>query len=162
MRTLFAMLIAGLSLATLAAELAQRTALEDYFELPDDSHGWQIAAVRGVEDARIVGVDMVSQRWLADASVDRTEWRSPSSVRRPNRRTAGDAVASASEEELDIDTLTTEILGDRLYVIYVNWTPSGDIRASALAVARFLEAEGCANGIFQLESGAGITLPPVR
>ena len=49
-----------------------------------------------------------------------------------------DALGGASKEELDIDKLTTEILGDRLYV---NWTP-GDIRTSAMAVGRFLEAEG--------------------
>ena len=61
-------------------------------------------------------------------------------------------------EELDIDKLTTEILGERLYV---NWTPS-DIRTSAMAVGKFLEVEGCGNGYFQLESGEGMTLPPER
>ena len=54
--------------------------------------------------------------------------------------------------------ITTEVLGDRLYV---NWTPSGDIRMSTMAVSKFLEAEGwCSNGFFQLESGEGMTLPP--
>ena len=61
-----------------------------------------------------------------------------------------------SQEELDTDKITTEILGDRLYV---NWMPGGDIRASAVAVGKFLEAEGCGNGYFQLESGDGMTLP---
>ncbi|MDE0037609.1 MAG: PhoPQ-activated protein PqaA family protein [Gammaproteobacteria bacterium] len=73
--------------------------------------------------------------------------------------TVRDAVLGATEEELDIDKTTTEIVGDRLYV---NWTPGGDMRASATAVGKFLEGEGCANGYFQLESGVGMTLPPVR
>ena len=71
---------------------------------------------------------------------------------------ARDALVGASKEELGIGNLTTEILGDRLYV---NWTPS-DIRTSAIAVGKFLEAEGCGNGYFQLESGEGMTLPPGR
>ena len=69
-----------------------------------------------------------------------------------------DAVVGA-EEDLDTDKLTTDILGDRLYA---NWTPGGDIRASAVAVGKFLEADGCGNGYFQLESGEGMTLPPGR
>ena len=74
-------------------------------------------------------------------------------------RAMGVAIASAPKEELDTENITTEVLGDRLYA---NWTPSGDIRMSALAVGRFLEDEGCRNGYFQLESGEGMTLPPVR
>ena len=68
---------------------------------------------------------------------------------------ARDALVGA-REALDTDKLTAEILGDRLYV---NWTPGGDIRTSAVAVGKFLEAEGCGNGYFQLESGEGMTLP---
>lgn len=68
-----------------------------------------------------------------------------------------DVVVDAPKEELDTYKLTTEILGDRLYI---NWTPSGDIRASAAAVSRFVVAEGCRNGYLQLESGEGMTLPP--
>ena len=71
----------------------------------------------------------------------------------------GDAIVNAPTEELDTEGITMEVLGDRLYV---NWTPSGDIRMSAMAVGKFLEAEGCANGYFQLESGEGMTLPPER
>lgn len=74
-------------------------------------------------------------------------------------RDVGIAVAGASTEALDTEGITTKVLGDRLYV---NWTPSGDIRASAQAVGEFLQAEGCANGYFQLESGEGMTLPPGR
>ncbi|MYF31247.1 MAG: PhoPQ-activated pathogenicity [Gammaproteobacteria bacterium] len=72
---------------------------------------------------------------------------------------ARDAVHGAPKEALAIDKMTTEILGDRLYV---NWTPAGDMRTSALAIGEFLEAEGCGNGYFQLESGEGMTLPPAR
>ena len=74
-------------------------------------------------------------------------------------RDLGTAIVGAPREVLDTEKLTTEVLGDRFYV---NWTPSGDIRASALAVGKFLEAQGCANGYFQLESGEGMTLPPGR
>ena len=74
-------------------------------------------------------------------------------------RDMGVAIVSAPEDKLDTENVTTEVLGDRLYV---NWTPSGDIRMSALAVGKFLEAEGCGNGYFQLESGEGMTLPPGR
>lgn len=72
-------------------------------------------------------------------------------------RETGVAIVNAPTEELDTEGITMEVLGDRLYV---NWTPSGDIRMSALAVGNFLEAEGCGNGFFQLESGQGMTLPP--
>jgi len=70
-----------------------------------------------------------------------------------------DAVVGGPQEELDTHKLTTEILGERLYI---NWTPSGDIRASAAAVSEFVVAEGCRNGYLQLESGEGMTLPPGR
>lgn len=72
-------------------------------------------------------------------------------------REMGIAVVNAPTEELDTEGITTKVVGDRLYV---NWTPSANIRASAAAVAKFLEAEGCSNGYFQLESGKGMTLPP--
>lgn len=75
MRTTLAIAIAGLSLSTAAAELAQRTLLDDYVEQADDSHAWQIAATKDVDGTRIVVVDMVSQHWLTEAEVDRTEWR---------------------------------------------------------------------------------------
>ena len=71
--------------------------------------------------------------------------------------TARDAVHGAPKEALGIDKMTTEVLGEKLYV---NWTPTGDMRTSALAVGELLEAEGCGNGYFQLESGEGMTLPP--
>lgn len=74
-------------------------------------------------------------------------------------REMGDAIVNAPTEELDTEGITMEVLGDRLYV---NWTPSGDIRMSAMAVGKLLEAEGCSNGYFQLESGEGMTLPPGR
>lgn len=74
-------------------------------------------------------------------------------------REIGVAIVNAPTEELDTEGITMEVLGDRLYV---NWTPSGDIRASAMAVGKFLEAEGCGNGYFQLEAGEGMTLPPGR
>ena len=82
--------------------------------------------------------------------------RSPWSASAVEPAAARDAVVGAPKEELDTDRITTEILGDRLYV---NWMPGGDIRASAVAVGKFLEAEGCGNGYFQLESGDGMTLP---
>ena len=72
-------------------------------------------------------------------------------------RDIGVAIAGAPQEQLGTDTIVTEVLDDRLYV---NWTPRIDMRASAAAVAKFLEAEGCTNGLYQLESGEGATLPP--
>ena len=47
-------------------------------------------------------------------------------------------------------------------VFYVNWTPAGDIRASAAAVQGFLQERGCENFNYQLESGPGATMPPVQ
>ena len=72
---------------------------------------------------------------------------------------AREAVLEVPTGELDTEKITSEIIGDRLYV---NWTPGGDIRDSAVAVGKYLEAEGCGNGYFQLESGEGMTLPPRR
>ena len=74
-RTTVVGLILGLSLSTAASELALRTALDDYIDKVDDSHAWQFAAMSEVDGTRIVVVDMVSQHWLTDAEVDRTEWR---------------------------------------------------------------------------------------
>ncbi|MDE0190788.1 MAG: PhoPQ-activated protein PqaA family protein, partial [Gammaproteobacteria bacterium] len=74
-------------------------------------------------------------------------------------RDIGDAVVGAPKEDLDTGGITTEVLDDRLYV---NWTPSADMRASAVSVAKFLEDQGCTDGLYQLESGAGMTLPPGR
>ena len=75
MRTALSVLIAGLSLPTTAAGLAPRTALDEYIDKVDDSHAWQFAAMSEADGTRIVVVDMVSQHWLTDAEVDRTEWR---------------------------------------------------------------------------------------
>ena len=47
-------------------------------------------------------------------------------------------------------------------VFYVNWTPAGDIRASAAVVQGFLQERGCENFNYQLESGPGATIPPVQ
>ena len=75
MRTTVPLLIATLSLSTTAGELPQRTILDDYVAQPDDSYAWQIAATHELEDSRLVVVDMVSQHWLTEGQVDRTEWR---------------------------------------------------------------------------------------
>ena len=75
MRATLPLLIATLSLSTVAEELAERTILDDYVAQPDDSDTWQIAATHELEDSLLVVVDMVSQHWLTEAQVDRTEWR---------------------------------------------------------------------------------------
>ena len=56
------------------------------------------------------------------------------------------------------DGIATQIVGDTLYV---NWTPTNDIRTSAGTVAKLLNERGCQRLNAQLESGPGATLPPV-
>lgn len=61
----------------------------------------------------------------------------------------------ASEYHGDI---ATQVVDDALYV---NWTPTGDIRASATSVFTLLRERGCQDLNAQLESGPGATLPPM-
>ena len=74
MCALVPLLIATLSLSTMAGELPQRTLLDDYVDQPDDSYTWQVAMTKEHEGVRLVVVDMVSQNWLTTEQVDRTEW----------------------------------------------------------------------------------------
>ena len=59
-----------------AAALPQRTALDDYVDTHDSSYAWRVVSTATADDgSRSVIVDLVSQRWLTDADVDRTEWQ---------------------------------------------------------------------------------------
>jgi PhoPQ-activated pathogenicity-related protein len=62
-------------LAAIADELPRRTALDDYLEQVDPAYEWRVVSSTEDDGLRTVVVDMVSQRWLTDAEVDRTEWR---------------------------------------------------------------------------------------
>ena len=60
----------------LAEALPQRTALDDYVRAHDASYAWRVLSATTAEDgSRTVVVDLVSQHWLTDAEVDRTEWQ---------------------------------------------------------------------------------------
>ena len=60
----------------LAEALPQRTALDDYVGAHDASYAWRVLSATTAEDgSRTVIVDLVSQHWLTDAEVDRTEWQ---------------------------------------------------------------------------------------
>ena len=60
----------------LAQALPHRTALDDYVDAHDTSYAWRVLSTATAEDgSRTVIVDMVSQHWLTDAEVDRTEWQ---------------------------------------------------------------------------------------
>lgn len=60
----------------LAQALPQRTALDDYVDAHDASYAWRVLSTATAEDgSRTVIVDLVSQHWLTDADVDRTEWQ---------------------------------------------------------------------------------------
>ncbi len=72
-------------------------------------------------------------------------------------RAAAASLADAPAEQFATEAFATHVLGDRLYV---NWISAGDLRVSAVGVAKFLEAAGCTNTQYQLESGEGMTLPP--
>ena len=75
-------------------------------------------------------------------------------------RTLAQAVRALDErKDIASDGFTAEIPEDGL--LYVNWTPAGDLRASGAIVHDFLQERGCTDFNVQLESGAGMTLPPV-
>ena len=60
----------------LAQALPHRTALDDYVDAHDASYEWRVLSAATAEDgSRTVIVDLVSQHWLTDADVDRTEWQ---------------------------------------------------------------------------------------
>ena len=62
--------------SSLAAALPQRTALDDYVNAHDASYAWRVLSTTTADDgSRTVIVDLVSQHWLTDADVDRTEWQ---------------------------------------------------------------------------------------
>ena len=67
--------LCGFACATVA-ELPRRTALDDYVDAVDPSYSWRTtSAVEAQDGSRTVVIDMVSQHWLTEADVDRTEWR---------------------------------------------------------------------------------------
>ena len=68
------------------------------------------------------------------------------------------AIAEAVDESEYHGDIDTQVVDEALYV---NWTPSGDIRASAGVVFALLRERGCQKLNAQLESGPGATLPPV-
>ena len=60
----------------LAQALPHRTALDDYVGADDPSYAWRVLSTATAEDgSRTVVVDLVSQHWLTDADIDRTEWQ---------------------------------------------------------------------------------------
>ena len=68
------------------------------------------------------------------------------------------AAAAQTLEMADGGGMTTRIVGNALYV---NWTPSDDIRDSARSAVGFFREQGCEGLSLQLESGPDATLPPV-
>ena len=60
---------------TFADDLPPRTALDDYIEKPDESYSWQIVGAESNDGIKTIVVDMVSQNWLTNEDVNRTEWQ---------------------------------------------------------------------------------------
>ena len=75
------------------------------------------------------------------------------------RALAESAPALGEREDVASDGLVAKVPEDGL--LYVNWTPSGDFRTSGAIVREFLQERGCDDFNVQLESGPGMTLPPV-
>ena len=83
--------------------------------------------------------------------------------RAPTPALAGE-IAPATEAlgertDLATDGVTVVARGERLFV---NWTPIGDLAASAQILGAFLGERDCGDAAYQLESGPGATLPPGR
>ena len=75
-------------------------------------------------------------------------------------RTLAQAIQALGErKDIATDGFAAEIRQDGL--LYVNWTPTGDLPASGALVHGFLQERGCSDFNVQLESGPGITLPPL-
>lgn len=66
---------AGSMSPTFANDLPPRTALDDYIEKPDESYSWQIVRSESNDGIKTIVVDMVSQNWLTNEDVNRTEWQ---------------------------------------------------------------------------------------
>jgi PhoPQ-activated pathogenicity-related protein len=59
----------------LIQDLPKRTALDDYVEKPDESYRWEIVSTSVNDGVKSIVVDMVSQSWLTEKEVNRTEWQ---------------------------------------------------------------------------------------
>lgn len=57
------------------AQLPGETAIDRYVKAEDKSYRWDIVHSQPVDGGQVVLVDMVSQKWLTEAEVDRPEWR---------------------------------------------------------------------------------------
>ena len=69
------LLVGSLAAQAAPEELPLRTALDDYVAQPDASYRWEVVASHTDDGLRTVVIDMVSQTWLTESQVDRTEWR---------------------------------------------------------------------------------------
>ncbi len=51
------------------------TAIDRYVQKSDPAYRWKVVSSQSVGDNQVVVVDMVSQKWLTEEQVDRTEWQ---------------------------------------------------------------------------------------
>ncbi|RMF43229.1 MAG: hypothetical protein D6753_05700 [Planctomycetota bacterium] len=66
--------VGGLS-PSFAQQTVHRTALDEYVHRPDDAYRWQVVSEKTVPGGRHYVLELVSQRWLTPADVNRTEWK---------------------------------------------------------------------------------------
>jgi PhoPQ-activated pathogenicity-related protein len=59
------------------------TALDHYITKPDPSYRWQVVQRQDLPQGTLWVVDLVSQTWLTEAEVNRTEWRHWLTIFRP-------------------------------------------------------------------------------
>lgn len=61
--------------SSIRAQLPEETAIDRYVQKPDAAYRWEIVRSESAGNAKVVVVDMVSQRWLSEKEVDRPEWQ---------------------------------------------------------------------------------------
>lgn len=87
--TLALFMVGALPLALTAASTARRgateTALDRYVAQPDNTFAWQKVAEARDGEATGYSIDLVSQRWLTPAEVNRPEWRHWLTIIKPDR-----------------------------------------------------------------------------
>ena len=125
-RTLALGCLVSVSVAAAAADLPRRTALDDYVAAADPSYAWEVVAATDADDgSRTVVVDLVSQHWLTEADVDRTEWQHWLTISIPAQvesttgllfigggRNGRDAPTTASEQVAGIAKATRTVVAE--------------------------------------------------
>lgn len=107
------------------AQLPAETAIDRYVKAEDKAYRWEIVHSQPFPGGQVVVVDMVSQKWLSEAEVDRPEWQHWLTLAIPDKpvsdigflmigggRNGGDPPKQASQEIMQIAVATGTVVAE--------------------------------------------------